>query len=372
MPQLGAAELARRLAQNAEAVCRHYLSNGRREGRYWRIGDVRNTPGRSMYVRLSGPTSGKGASGKWTDAATGQHGDLLDIIRETCGLFDFPDVADEARRFLNLPLSGPQSAPRPDHQAKDSSSAPAGSPESARRLFAMSQPINGTIAEAYLHGRGITALHGAGCLRFHPNCYYRAESSADDISDIIIDTVPETWPALIAAVTDLAGAITGVQRTYLAAVGPDPSTFDKAPVDAPRRSMGHLLGNGVRFGVAADIMAAGEGIETMLSLRCLLPDMPIIAALSATHLGALLFPPSLRRLYVARDNDAAGEAAFASLAARAQAAEIEAVALLPRLRDFNDDLRHLGLADLRAALHVQLVAEDVARFIPGLDEAETG
>ena len=30
-----AAELARRLARDAEAVCRHYLSNGRRQGRYW-------------------------------------------------------------------------------------------------------------------------------------------------------------------------------------------------------------------------------------------------------------------------------------------------------------------------------------------------
>jgi hypothetical protein len=372
MPQLGAAELARRLAQNAEAVCRHYLSNGRREGRYWRIGDVRNTPGRSMYVRLSGPTSGKGASGKWTDAATGQHGDLLDIIRETCGLFDFPDVADEARRFLNLPLSAPQSAPRPDHRAKESSSVPAGSPESARRLFAMSQPITGTIAEAYLHGRGITALHGTGCLRFHPNCYYRAETAGNTKPDIITDTMPETWPAMIAAVTDLGGVITGVQRTYLIAAGQDASSIDKAPVDAPRRSMGHLLGSGVRFGVAADIMAAGEGIETMLSLRCVMPNMPIVAALSATHLGALLFPPSLRRLYVARDNDAAGEAAFTTLAARTRASGIEAVALIPTLRDFNDDLRHLGLADLRGTLRVQLVPEDVARFMPGFEDAATG
>jgi len=35
-----AAELARRLARDAEAVCRCYLSNGRREGRYWLDGDV--------------------------------------------------------------------------------------------------------------------------------------------------------------------------------------------------------------------------------------------------------------------------------------------------------------------------------------------
>jgi hypothetical protein len=62
-----AAEIAYRLAQNAEAVCRHYLSNGRGEGRYWIVGDVANTPGRSLYVRLFGPESGKGARGKWTE-----------------------------------------------------------------------------------------------------------------------------------------------------------------------------------------------------------------------------------------------------------------------------------------------------------------
>ncbi len=62
-----AAELAHRLARDAEAVCRHYLSNGRREGGYWLVGDVRNTPGRSMFVRLKGGESGKGAAGKWTD-----------------------------------------------------------------------------------------------------------------------------------------------------------------------------------------------------------------------------------------------------------------------------------------------------------------
>jgi hypothetical protein len=75
-----AAELADRLARNAEAVCRHYLSNGRREGRYWLVGDINNNPGRSLYVRLRGIETGSGAAGKWTDAATGDHGDLLDLI----------------------------------------------------------------------------------------------------------------------------------------------------------------------------------------------------------------------------------------------------------------------------------------------------
>ncbi|SDR63398.1 hypothetical protein SAMN05519103_08573 [Rhizobiales bacterium GAS113] len=62
-----AAELAHRLARHAEAVCRYYLSNGRREGRYWLAGDVANTPGRSLFVRLHGPDRGQGAAGKWTE-----------------------------------------------------------------------------------------------------------------------------------------------------------------------------------------------------------------------------------------------------------------------------------------------------------------
>ena len=101
------ADLAHRLAREAEAVCRHYLSNGCRVGNYWQVGDVRNTAGRSMFVRLTGRDGGRRA-GKWTDAATSEHGDLLDVIRESCGLVDFRDVAEEARRFLSLPRPDPE------------------------------------------------------------------------------------------------------------------------------------------------------------------------------------------------------------------------------------------------------------------------
>jgi hypothetical protein len=64
-------DLLRDLSQNAESVCRHYLPAGRREGSYWMVGDLQNNPGRSLFVRLTGPTSGPGAAGKFTDSATG-------------------------------------------------------------------------------------------------------------------------------------------------------------------------------------------------------------------------------------------------------------------------------------------------------------
>ena len=57
-------DVIRALAENAESVCRAYLPAGRREGSYWIVGDLQNNPGRSLFVRLTGPTSGPGARGK--------------------------------------------------------------------------------------------------------------------------------------------------------------------------------------------------------------------------------------------------------------------------------------------------------------------
>ena len=337
-----AAEIARRLAQDAEAVCRHYLSNGRREGRVWRVGDVDNTPGRSMAVRLTGPDSGPGASGHFTDFATGEHGDLLDVIARTCRPGAFRDVLHEARRFLSLPQ------PEPHTAAPRMPPAPSGSPESARRLFASAKPILGTIAETYLRSWGVVGVGDLDCLRFHPRCYYRAHDNAPR----------ETWPALVAAVTDLDGALTGILRTWLARDG-----SGKAPVATPRRALGRLLGSGVRFGSATDVMAAGEGLETMLSLRVVLPTMPMVAALSSAHLAALILPAGLRRLYIARDNDRAGHRAAEALGIRSNADGIEDIVLTPYADDFNTDLCGLGPEALAASLRVQLTPEDVARFL---------
>ena len=346
MAPLDAGELAIRLGRRAEAVCRHYLSSGHREGRYWLVGDVRNTPGRSMFVRLRGAETGKGAAGKWTDAATAEHGDLLDVIRESCGLVAFKDVAEEARGFLNLPH------PDPNPDERNGCASPAGSPEAARRLFAMSQSIARTRVETYLRDRAITALHETGALRFHPRCYYRPDEYSPT----------ETWPAMIAAVTDLSGKLTGVHRTWLDPGGFTEAHLGRAPIETPRRALGDLLGSAVRFGVGSEVMVAGEGIETVLSVRSVLPSLPSIAGLSAAHLSAILFPATLRRLYVACDKDPAGAAAMAVLIERASAAGIETVVLTPQLGDFNEDLRLLGHDALATGLRDQIAPRDVARW----------
>jgi hypothetical protein len=58
-------ELACRLAREAEAVCPHSLSNRKREGRGWLLGDVHNRPGHCSFVRRH--NSSKGPAGKWTE-----------------------------------------------------------------------------------------------------------------------------------------------------------------------------------------------------------------------------------------------------------------------------------------------------------------
>jgi len=259
-------------------------------------------------------------------------------VRLSRNLATVVEAMDEARLFLSLPRPEPLK-PIP---------APRSSPEASRRLYAMGHPIRGTLAHDYLLGRAITADVRSLPLRFHPNCYHQAGEHGPR----------DARPALLAAVTDLAGTITGVHRTWL-----DPAHARKARLSTPRKAMGHLLGNGVRFGVAHDVLAAGEGLETMLSLRTVLPTMPMVAALSSNHLAALLLPAGLQRLYVAVDDDRAGRHALERLRDREELHGIELRELLPALGDFNEDLTRRGPEALIEAIGPQLAPEDVARFL---------
>lgn len=332
-----APEIARLLSRHALAVCQTYLPQGRKTGNHWIIGNLSGDKGRSMHVRLQGPDYGPGAAGKWTDHATGEHGDLLDIITAANGNISFPETLDEARRFLSLPRTTPPQCPA-YVQASDHSTK-------AMRLFRSGKQLHGTHAERYLRGRAITDPLEYESLRFHPNCYYRQDD----------DAPLQAFPALLAAITDLSGTLTGLNRTWL-----DPVAPALASILDPRRAMGPMLGNGVRFGVARDVLIAGEGLETVLSLRTLLPWIPAVSALTADHLALLRLPLTLRRLYVALDNDSAGDMAWAALSRTARAQGAAAFPLIPALDDWNSDLTQLSFAASRALALTQLAPEDIA------------
>ena len=202
-------------------------------------------------------------------------------------------------RGAPLPLPA---AARAEERRDRLAPAPRHSAERARRLFRAGQPIAGTPAAAYLAHRGLIGVTST-VLRYHPACFYKASD----------DAPPETWPALLAAISDVRGTIVGVHRTWL-----DRSGLGKAPVAEPRKSMGHQIGNGARFsGLAAGLMVAGEGLESVLSVRVALPRVPAVAGLSAHHLAVLELPPGVKRLYIARDGDAEGTRAANTLRERA-------------------------------------------------------
>ena len=325
-----AAAVAAALAVRAEEICRRYLPHGRRQGRYWTAGDIHGARGRSLFVRLAPP----GVPGKWTDAATGEHGDLLDLIRIASGTGSLRAALAEARAFLASPTMPSDGSPE-DYDRTDA----------ARRLWRRCRAIDGTHAEAYLRTRAIHRCRFAA-LRFHPALFHRDGSGVRRL------------PALVAAVTVDAGehpgsgerpghgAICGVQRTWL-----DPDRPAKAPIARPRKALGRIHGHAVRFGEpAAGTLLVGEGIETVLSIVTALPDTAAAAALSAGSLGAFAPPPGVARLVIARDNDAEGERAAERLVRRCARTRVATLVVVPEGDDFNSDLVSLGSQALAARL----------------------
>ncbi len=315
---MNAASVAAALAERAEEVCRRYLPYGRRRGRYWVAGDLDGGRGRSLFVRLAPP----GTPGKFTDAATGQHGDLLDIVHYRVNAPTLRAALDEARAFLARPAA-PAAGSRDAYDAS----------EAARRLWQRCRAIDGTHAEAYLHARGLARCRFPA-LRYHPALLYRDGGGVRRL------------PALVAAVTAHDGdIITGVHRTWL-----DPRRPAKAILSSPRKALGRVHGHAVRFGDPADgaSLLVGEGIETVLSLVTASPDITAAAALSAGSLGAFAPPAGVTRLVIARDNDPEGERAALRLARRCARAGVAATVISPRGEDFNNDLLTFGPAALAA------------------------
>jgi len=326
---MGAQEIAairHHLLANMEAVCRYYLSAGRKVGRYWIVGNIHNEAGQSMTVRLYNSNGER--IGLWVDYATGDYGDVFDLIGGATGIDGFKDILAEAHRFLNMAdLSGSYSQPSfiTDQQIQRQKEYNESS-HAARRLFDLSQPIKGTLAEKYLLQRGLTNLSQTQSLRFLDPCYYIQENGKRLV-----------LPAMIAAVTDVQGSITGVQRTWLSEDG-----YKNARLLHNVKALGQIHGYAVRFGQAKEQFLVGEGVKTVLSLGLALPWLPMAACLSANHLASLELPATLRHLLIAQDNDPPGRQAAARLAMRAQRSGITTHILTPRHDDFNTDLQRMG------------------------------
>ncbi len=320
-------------ATRAESFCRQYFPEGRKLGNYWQVGDTSGAKGQSLAIRLQAQVGRK--AGSWQDFATGEYGDLIDLLHERLGSVTLKETLREARSFLG---EAPCPAvPRDTQRAERPDAASSKRIARARKLFAAGKPVFGTLAATYLQGRGITRLGPA--LRYHARVFLR---QGEDDPDLL-----ERAPALLAKITDNRGQITGCARVFL-----DPSTGGLAAIESPKRILGQLHGHAIRFwsGAGRSDLIVGEELENTLSVGTALPEFDLASCLTANHLGLFVPTPRIRRIWIARDNDEAGRNASKRLRNQLESRGIACGDLVPAMGDFNDDLRALGKDALRRSL----------------------
>jgi DNA primase len=245
----------------------------------------------------------------------GAHGDILDWWQRIEGL-SFDQAAERLRREAE----GPRPSPQLSDIAPDPDSETLRKQVEARAIWEASRPVIGTIAEIYLReARGIS-LSPPACLRFHP----RLAVGPRDLGEA---------PAMVAAVTDLAGRVVAIQRTFLLEDGGGKARFER-----PKRALGPVGQGAVCLGPAGAVIGIAEGVETGLSAMEMF-CVPVWCALGS-NLSRIALPPVVRNVALFADRGEAGEraAAIARRAFHEQGRKV-VVRFAQRGKDFNDELK---------------------------------
>ena len=185
------------------------------------------------------------------------------------------------RTYLNLDLAQartPVPAPRPARQYNA---------ETARTIWEASRPLAGTLAEAYLRGRGLSppwppALRAHAALKHSPTGLL--------------------FQALVAGVQSGAGNFQAIHRTWLL-----PDGQDKAQVSTPKMALGSLGDGAVRLGEANKALGLAEGVETALSAQQIF-EIPVWSVLGKRYDGVAV-PPQVSEIQIFADNGEVGEEA---------------------------------------------------------------
>ncbi len=311
-PLIPVSVIAALLAKRAEDLCRHLLPGGYRKDSEWRCGSVQGEAGKSLGVHLKGTKAGL-----WSDFATGQGGDLLDLIAAVSRL-DTADAIGSAKSWLGIEddTGAPASRPRPVCKPKGQDKDAVKRTEAALAIWRASRPAPLTPVESYLHHRNIT-IPIPPSLRYNPATKYKP--------------LGLTLPAMIAGVQSPARKIVAVHRTYLRLNG-----RGKAGVSTPKMALGPIAHGAVRLGPAGPVLGIAEGIETGLSVMQLF-GVPVWCALGS-RLDRVALPKEVQRVIIFADSGEAGmDAANRALDAfNEQGRQTEIC--VPDLGDFNDVL----------------------------------
>ncbi len=309
----------------------------KKKGRYFTL-----NPGRpdrnvgSFCIQLTGSKAGN-----WQDFATGQHGDVFDLIGLSLGITNMADQIKEARSFLGLRTDSPEDARmrevavaaararRAAAEAEEKREAERDRRRAEAMWLAAEPKIRGTPVDLYLKERGIdlaTIGHQPRALRYLAKCRYKFEDRKTG------ELIEFDAPAMVAAMTNLAGRIVAVHRTWLA-IDPDTGRWGKIRIPHPSKpdvllkakkvfawgegcAIRLSSGLGPKGGKGAPLnrcppgtrVYIAEGIETALSARILRPDARVLAAYSLSNMGRVGLPREVSEVVLITDHDLAPQA----------------------------------------------------------------
>lgn len=355
-------EVARLLGDRAEEFCRVYLPAGRRQGEYWKVGGVEGHAGESMWVLLTGPKAGT-----WEDMATGEHGDLVHLIKANRQLPSMGAAVAEASAFLggaNVVAMAPRSG-RVDTGAAGEVDDRRAKARRARahKTWEKCRPLRSgeqSPGALYLVRRKIP-VEVASSLRWSPELF-----TQNDAGNRV------KAPALVARIETASGEFRGVQRIFLTRAG------EKADLGkgGSKKGQGDLADGGVWFGNRqASRVVMTEGVEDALAAISVLPadtleNLAVVASTGGGRLHRVALPPTAREVVVLQDPGRPAEETFEKLKERREADGLQ-VRAIRQAKDVNDAL--IADRDALARLLAPLAEPGPAAALkaaPGADDVE--
>ncbi|MFA7504247.1 MAG: toprim domain-containing protein [Burkholderiaceae bacterium] len=281
---------------------------GYRAGRSWMGKNPTRADNKagSFLVYISGARTGG-----WIDMATGDKGDVLQLIQYVLRLAKIGDAIRWAKDWLNYrDVPAPERAKVAAELAAKRVAAEQQEAEDLdkkrNRAFSVwlkcEAELRGTPAARYLSARGIrysVLPRPPRAVRFSPSQKYTETG--------------EHFPAIVALITGNGGERLAIHRTFLAPDGSGkapvqharkvwPSGWAGGTIKLARGETGLSPAEAAKHGLW-DKLILCEGIEDGLSLAMACPEYRIWAAISLYNLANVRLPDCCGEVIVAADND---------------------------------------------------------------------
>ena len=187
----------------------------------------------------------------------------------------------------------------------------------ARSVWNEAMSISGSI---YLVKRGIT-LSIPPSVRFHRALKHPADN--------------QTKPALVFAIQDPQGRITGVQRIFL-----NDAADAKTDARPAKMTLGVLGEGAVRLGPAEEHVGLAEGPETALSAMQMF-GLPVWCSCGAARMKRVKFPPSVKTVHIFADAGEIGHKCAFDAMKVFQEKGLKVAMRIPAEGDWNDVLQQM-------------------------------